>query len=162
MLFRSRVVPVQLTAVHIPAALDRPELVTRVGPNRVAIGDDVRWAAPLAQMMRRVLAQDLLARLPAGSFVLPDAPAPAGTRSLVVTVLDFDADSSGALKLQAGWALAAPHATSAAASRATTLTAHAASGAADDQAAALSRVMAAFADDIAAELLRAPDSTAGR
>lgn len=148
------VAPVQLTAVRIPAVLDRPEVVTRVAPNRLAVADDDRWAAPLAQMMRSVLAQDLLGRLPAGSFVLPDAPAPAGTQSLVVTILALDADSNGMLSLQAGWTLSAPRTTPAPAPHAITLTAQGASGAANDQAAALSRILAALADDIASALAR--------
>ncbi|PMS11649.1 membrane integrity-associated transporter subunit PqiC [Trinickia caryophylli] len=148
--------PVQLTAVHIPAMLDRPEVVTRVAPNRLDVADDDRWAAPLAQMMRSVLAQDLLGRLPSGSFVLPDAPVPAGTHSLVVTVLALDADSNGRLSLQAGWSLSAPHATPSSSSspHAVTLTAQGTGGGANDQAAALSRILAALADDIASALAR--------
>lgn len=99
------IAPVQLTAVHLPAVLDRPEVVMLAAPNRLIVDDDDRWGAPLAQMMRSTLAQDLLTRLPAGSFVLPDAPAPAGTRTLVVTVLDCEADANGKLTMQAEWSL---------------------------------------------------------
>jgi uncharacterized lipoprotein YmbA len=103
--------PIQLTAVHIPAVLDRLEVVSLAAPNRLTIDDNDRWGAPLAQMMRGTLAQDLLTRLPAGSFVVPDAPAPSGTRKLVVTVLDAtaDTDANATLTLQAEWTLLAAH-----------------------------------------------------
>jgi uncharacterized protein len=101
--------PVQLTAVHIPAELDRPEVVMQASPNRLAIGENDRWGASLGQMMRRTLAQDLMARLPAGSFCFPDAPAPAGARTLVVTVLDAEGREGGSLTMQTSWTLMAGH-----------------------------------------------------
>ena len=144
--------PVQLSAVHIPAVLDRPEVVTQIAPNRLAIDDNDRWGAPLALMMRSTLAQDLLPRLPAGAFVFPDAPAPAGTRTLVVTVLDCNASAGGTLTLQVAWTLLSGQPAR------TTLTQQAALSAqleghdAAAQAAALSRVLGELADRIAASI----------
>lgn len=141
--------PVQLSAVHIPAVLDRPEVVAQTAPNRLAIDDNDRWGAPLGQMMRSTLAQDLLPRLPAGAFIFPDAPAPAGTRTLVVTVLDCNANPGGTLTLQVAWTLLSGQPAR------TTLTQHAALSAqleghdAAAQAAALSRVLGELADRIA-------------
>src|SRR6202042_1194153 len=59
------------TAVRVePPALapelDRPELVTRSGANRVHVAGLERWAAPLPGQIRRVLSDDLAARLPPG------------------------------------------------------------------------------------------------
>lgn len=144
--------PVQLTAVHIPAVLDRPEVVTRVTANRLAIEDRDRWAAPLAEMMRRTLAQDLSARLPAGVFVFPDAPAPPNTRGLVLTVLDLTANADGALSMQTSWTLAAGHPARALITQQATLTAQASGGDAAAQAAALSRMLGELADRIAASV----------
>lgn len=144
--------PVQLSAVHIPAVLDRPEVVTRIAPNRLAVGDNDRWGAPLGQMMRNVLAQDLYARLPAGSFVFPDAPAPADTRKLVVTVLDVDADPSGALTMQAAWTLMAGRSAQPVLTRQTTLATQGLGTGAAGQAAALSRAMGELADQISASI----------
>jgi hypothetical protein len=45
--------------VTVPAYLDRAAMVTRIGPNRVRINDDQRWAAPLQDEILRVLAADL-------------------------------------------------------------------------------------------------------
>ncbi|MEW9584995.1 membrane integrity-associated transporter subunit PqiC [Paraburkholderia sp. DGU8] len=141
--------PIQLTAVHIPAELDRPEVVTQVSPNRLAVDETDRWGAPLAQMMRRTLAQNLMTRLPAGSFILPDAPAPADTRTLVVTVLNSEADASGKLTLQAAWTLLAGHPSRTTLTRETTLSSTMSERDAAGQAAALSDVLGQLADQIA-------------
>ncbi|MEX3936659.1 membrane integrity-associated transporter subunit PqiC [Paraburkholderia phymatum] len=144
--------PVQLTAVHIPAVLDRPEVVTLASRNRLTIHDSERWGAPFAQLMRRTLAQDLLTRLPAGSFVFPDAPAPPDTRTLVVTVLDCEADASGRLTLQAAWTLLSGHPAHVTLTRQATLVSGIAGHDAEAQAAAMSRVLGELADGIAASI----------
>jgi uncharacterized lipoprotein YmbA len=145
--------PVQLTAVHIPAVLDRPEVVTLASRNRLTIHDGDRWGAPFAQLMRRTLAQDLVTRLPSGSFVFPDAPAPPDTRTLVVTVLDCEADASGTLRLQAAWTLLSGHPAHVTLTQQATLETGIAGHDAEAQAAAMSRVLGELADDIAASVI---------
>ena len=149
----TRLQPVQLTAVHIPAELDRPELVTQTSANQLAIHENERWGAPLGQMMRRTLAQDLLARLPAGSFVLPDAPAPPDTRRLVVTVLNAEAGASGTLALQASWTLLSGPSSHTVLTQQVSLTSDMAGGDATAQAAALSHLLGQLADRISASIL---------
>ncbi|ACC74340.1 PqiC family protein [Paraburkholderia phymatum] len=152
LLATTRIAPVQLTAVHIPTVLDRPEVVTQVSPNRLTVDDRNHWGAPLAQMMRGTLAQDLTMRLPAGAFVFPDAPAPPDTRTLVVTVLDAEADTK-TMTFQAGWTLLSgqpPHVTL---TREVTLTSTLTSRDAAEQAAALSRILGELADRIVASIV---------
>ncbi|WP_404842404.1 PqiC family protein [Burkholderia vietnamiensis] len=144
--------PVQLTAVHVPAELDRPEVVVQRSANRVWIDEGARWAGPLDRMMRRTLAQDLLTRLPMGAVVLPDAPRPPDTRTLVVTVLDVHADDGGTLTLEAAWTVLAGRPERVSASRETTLTASLTQHGAAAQAAALSAILGRLADQIAAGL----------
>ena len=43
----------------IPAAVDRAQFVVQIAPNRVAIDDFNRWAAPLNESIARVVAGDL-------------------------------------------------------------------------------------------------------
>ncbi|WP_414696412.1 PqiC family protein [Paraburkholderia sp.] len=143
----------QLTAVHIPAELDRLEVVTQPSPNRLAIDGTDRWGAPLAQMMRRTLAQDLMTRLPSGAFIVPDAPAPPDTRTLVVTVLDSQADASGTLTLQAAWTLLAGRPARAILTQQATLTSAMTARDAPAQAAALSRILGQLADQIATRIV---------
>ncbi|WP_269501629.1 PqiC family protein [Burkholderia sp. IMCC1007] len=146
------VAPVQLTAVHIPAELDRLEVVTQFSANRLAIDDGARWGAPLGPMMRQTLAQDLLTRLPGGAFVLPDAPRPPDTRTLVVTVLAARPDANGVLTFDVAWTVLSGRPARVTLSRETTLTSQMADRDAAAQAAALSRILGQLADQIVGSL----------
>jgi uncharacterized lipoprotein YmbA len=150
---RAPAAPVQLDAVHVPATVDRPELVTEIGPGRVRVSGQDRWAAPLGEMMRRVLAQDLASRLPQGAFVFPDAPRPAGTRGLVVTVLQLTATPDGRVDLQANWSVLDAGSSRAGGGDNLRLSATAGPGS-DGQAQALSAVLRQLADRNAASLQR--------
>lgn len=98
------VAPIRVDVVHVPLALDRLEVVERTGVNRVTVHDFDRWSAPLGNMIRRTLTQDLVARLPQGSVLFPDAPKPAGTRALVVDILDLQRVDTGWL-LDVSWTM---------------------------------------------------------
>jgi len=93
----------------LPPEIDRPELVTRSGPNRVHVAGSQRWAAPLRGQIRRVFSDDLAARLPAGLVADPDEPATnEPRRTLTITIEELFGDDSCAVTLRAGWSLAAP------------------------------------------------------
>jgi uncharacterized protein len=97
-------VTIGLGPVAIPSYLDRPQLVTRVGPNEVRLAPLARWAEPLREGFVRVLQQDLLIASGARQVVLH--PWPVSTRmDLVVTidVLRFEADTSGNAEIVARW-----------------------------------------------------------
>ena len=149
----TRLQPVQLTAVHIPAELDRPEVVTQSAANQLTVHETDRWGAPLGQMMRRTLAQDLLARLPAQSFILPDAPAPPSTRTLVVTVLSIQTDAQGSLGMQVAWTLMAGQPSRQILTQETTLSSKTAGREAAGQAEAMSQMLGQLADRMAASLV---------
>lgn len=97
--------PVQLAAVHIPPSLDRRQMVRMTNENSVQISETDRWSAPFDEMVRNVLSQDLAALLPKGKVILPEAPAPRGAGTLVVTIAQFGPDASGEVKLNGSWAL---------------------------------------------------------
>lgn len=144
--------PVQLGAVRVPAALDRPEVVAQDAAHRLTVREDDHWGAPLAQMIRRALAQDLLARLPAGTFVLPEAPAPDGARGIVVSVLDLRAGTDGRLTLEGSWTLTAGPSAKAVMTQDVSLSEPMASRDSAAIADAMSRVLGHLADRIAASL----------
>jgi uncharacterized lipoprotein YmbA len=50
---------VAIGPVTLPDVVDRPQLVLRVGENRVAIAEQHRWAEPLKSEIPRVLAENL-------------------------------------------------------------------------------------------------------
>jgi hypothetical protein len=46
-------------AVSVPAAVDQPQFVVQVAPNRVEVDEFNRWAAPLNDSIARAVAGDL-------------------------------------------------------------------------------------------------------
>ena len=99
---------VALGRVSLPGALDRPQIARRKAGNEIVFSEEERWAGPLDDMVRRVLADDLAARLPAGvSLIESAATTPPGV-TLAVEVSRFDADESGAVTLTARWETLGP------------------------------------------------------
>jgi uncharacterized lipoprotein YmbA len=90
-----------VATVHLPGVTDRPHLVTRTGPQTVDIKEFDRWAEPLDQMVPRILAQDLTARLG-----LPDGAKP--IRRLFVSIDEFMGSTDGTAHLTGRWWLLAP------------------------------------------------------
>ena len=64
-------VPVTVGRVELPGTLDRLSIVTRGDRNQVSVSDQDRWAAPLDELVRRALTDDLRMRLPRRSPVQP-------------------------------------------------------------------------------------------
>jgi uncharacterized protein len=102
-------IPLRLARVTLPGELDRVQLVRRIDSTRLQIDDQDRWAAPLDEMVRRVLSADLAARLPANSVQDANESA-AGERpqALAVDIHEFYADRNCAVTLQATWVLTPP------------------------------------------------------
>ena len=83
--------------VSIPGELDRPEIVRKVGPNQLNIAGSDRWAAPLDEIIRRVLAEDIARRVP-GAAGEPQRP-------VSVDIHEFYGDGSCNVTLRAVWTL---------------------------------------------------------
>jgi uncharacterized lipoprotein YmbA len=97
--------PLQIFHVSIPAVLDRDSLVEWTRSGELKMSDSSRWAAPLDEMIRDVLAADLRHKLP-GLVLLPGDPAEAGeTRGIVVNVRHFAPDESQHVVMLADWSL---------------------------------------------------------
>ena len=99
--------PVRVDAVHIPPVLDRPELVRETTAHEIAVSDFAHWSAPLGELARRTLTQDLLSRLPQGAVTFPDAPKPPNGRGIVIDVLALGHDADGSAVMDASWTLTA-------------------------------------------------------
>ena len=104
----ANIAPIQITAVHVPLAIDRLEVVRHDAADRVKVLDFDRWSAPPGDLLRRALTQDLVAQLPPGSVVFPDSPAPAATRRIVVDVLDLR-QTGDRYAIQLSWAMTTPN-----------------------------------------------------
>lgn len=91
-------------AVSLPAYLDRPQIVTREGANRVAVAEFDQWAEPLEITFQRVLGENLSSRLGIDLVVsLPSRRNLPLDRQIEVEVTRFDADEAGQIVLDAGW-----------------------------------------------------------
>jgi uncharacterized protein len=141
-------IPVRVEAVAIAPELDRPEIVSRIGPNRVHVAGSDRWAAPLAEQVRRVLSNDLSARLPPESVADPNEPSTKDPRRLLTVAIDeFYGDDGCAVSLRASWALTIPNASTQRGSEQVQVPASA--PCAGDQAGQMSRALGMLADRIA-------------
>ena len=144
--------PVRVAAVHIAPALDRLQIVRESAPGRIEIASRQRWDAPLDEMLRTVLTQDLLRRLPGRRVLLPQQPAPAATQEIVLDVLHFAADAAGTVRLSGSWTLLKSGTDAPVSSERVELTDTASPNDYAGQALAMSRLVGQLADAIAARL----------
>lgn len=141
---------VQLRAVHIPAAMDRMEILRELAPGQSQVRESDHWAAPLGQAARQALTEDLLARLPPGIVIFPNIPRPAGAAELSVDILAFRV-TGGVAVMDVSWNLDVPSETSHAPGSTQQLHLRMAAGSdgAADTAQAFSALLAQLADRIA-------------
>ncbi len=81
------------------------EILRPSAAGTLQISDFDHWAAPLAQMARQTLSDDLDLRLPSGSVIYPRLPKPSGALGVNVDILDFNIVASQA-SMRASWMIA--------------------------------------------------------
>lgn len=142
-----------LGPITTPDYLDRPEIVTRTGPNELHLSENDRWAEPLGVGFAHVLARDLAARLSAAQIhSFPWYNSTPINYQVEIQVHHFETDSSGRSELVAHWAIVNGRTHDIIDSASTTL---ARSGSPGDTAvgvAALSQILGEFSDQIATRL----------
>lgn len=144
-------IPIRVERVTIPGELDRLELVRRSTSNRLQIAAFDLWAAPLEDMIRRVVADDLAARFAPGTMASVNEPAIGDPRRhLYIDVQEFSGDEHSTVTLHAAWLLQTPNAASLRGTEEVAV--EAGNATADALAAAMSRALAGFADRIAMAL----------
>ncbi len=109
--------------IMIADYLDRPQIVTRIGANELALAEFDRWGGSLQQNVATVLAENLSALLAADHIaVVPwDRSGPLAYR-LAVDVTRFDATPGQSVRLRALWTLSGPDGTSAEVTRESNVT----------------------------------------
>lgn len=138
-------IPIRVEPVAIAPELDRSEIVSRIGPNRVHVAGSDRWAAPLPEQIRQVLSDDLSARLPPASVADPNEPNTKDSRrSLTIAISEFYSDDICAVTLRASWSLSNPQAASQHGTEHVRVPPSVPCG--GEQAAAMSRALGALAD----------------
>jgi hypothetical protein len=147
--------PVQVDAVYIPATIDRNAVVRLTGSNTLSIDDQDHWGAPLGEMTRNVLSQDLAKRLPASSVIMPNAPSSPNTGHIVVDIATFREEPHGRITLKGSWTLLKGDPAKPVLTRDIDLECNASASDADEQAAAMSQLVGQLSDRIASDLAAA-------
>jgi uncharacterized protein len=94
----------RVDTLNVPAGWDRMEILNLSAAGTLQINDFDHWAAPLAQMARQTLSEDLDQRLPSGSVIYPRLPAPIGALGVNIDILDFNIVASQA-SMRASWTI---------------------------------------------------------
>lgn len=93
-----------LGPINLPGYLDHNEMVTRVGPNQLDLSPTDRWAEPVDQNFKNVLARNLGQLI--GTDQIVQFPWYSNAKldyKIELNVTRFDADQSGLVTLNAKW-----------------------------------------------------------
>ena len=144
---------VELRRIGLPGYLDRPEIVRSNADYRLRIPSSERWGEPLGDMIGRVLAEDLNARMPgAAVFTALGAISSVPDAVVEIDIQRFDAGASNEITLLAQVAVASESRRNRAPAQTIRLAAQAAGPKTGDLVAAMSAVLGQLADRIAAQL----------
>jgi uncharacterized lipoprotein YmbA len=94
----------RVDTLNVPAGWDRMEILSPSAAGTLQINDFDHWAAPLAQMARQTLSDDLDRRLPPGSVIYPRLPKPIAWLGVDIDILDFNIAASQA-SMRASWTI---------------------------------------------------------
>ncbi len=101
---RERCVSIGVGPVRVADYLDRPQIVTRLTPNEVRLGEFDQWAEPLEQNISRVLADNLSALLCTKMVVVfPWRGAVSVDYQIEVEILRLDGNLGGSATLEVQW-----------------------------------------------------------
>ncbi|RKE39456.1 hypothetical protein B0G76_5880 [Paraburkholderia sp. BL23I1N1] len=148
-------VPISIVVgpVTLPELIDRPQMVTRVSPNEVALNEFARWGEPLKSGIPRALAGDLAQLLGTGNVSVFPQTVGMSTWQVRVDILRFDVTPGEAVTVEALWTVRPPKQAAQLTGR--TLAREPLNGQGYDAiAAAHSRALAAVSRDIAAAIER--------
>jgi uncharacterized lipoprotein YmbA len=89
--------------VSIPSAVDRPQFVVQVAPNRVEIDEFSRWVAPLDEAIARAIAANLATLLGTPDVSAAPLATSGSTFRVAVDVQRFDSLLGESVALDAAW-----------------------------------------------------------
>ncbi|QLH40097.1 MAG: membrane integrity-associated transporter subunit PqiC [Defluviicoccus sp.] len=151
---------VALGPVQMPDYLDRPQIVVRETDYRLHLATTDVWAAPLSDMVPRVLIDDLSRRLPGTRVVgFPQVSGPNFEYRVSVDITRFDVDAEGTATLAARWQIYPAASTRAVVVEDSTAERRSSESGYPAAVAALSGTLADLSDRIAQTLITLPVST---
>lgn len=136
--------------VTLPDYTDRPEIVTRISPNKLSLGEFDRWAEPLVDGFPRILMENLATLLCADPITLFPSRGPTQIDYRVeVEVLRLDGTLGESASLIARWIIIDEKETRVLTTRKSNLSSPAQGGDYDALVSAQSRTIAALSREIA-------------
>lgn len=139
-----------LGPVSIPQYLDRPQIVTRDGPNRFEIAEFDRWAGALKDNLSRTLAEDLTRLIPSARISThPWRRATPVDFQIPVDVVRMDGELGKEVVLIAQWQILSADGSTQLLSRRSSFSEAVAGQGYEEMVAAQSRAVAALAREIA-------------
>ena len=142
--------------ISLPELLNRPQIITRTGPNRVRVADFSQWAEPLEKGIPRVLSENL-ARL-TGTDRVSVYPWPSQMEidlMVEIAIIRFEGDRNGEVSLVARWRLVRADGSEAFPLQGSSYAESAADRSTEAMVAAMSRTLASLSRDIAAAIATA-------
>jgi hypothetical protein len=94
---------VMVGPVSVPAAVDRPEFVVQVAPNRVDVDEFNRWASPLNDAIAQAVAGDLVKLLGTPNVAVAPLANFAPAYRVTIDVQRFDSMPGQAALVEAVW-----------------------------------------------------------
>jgi len=143
--------------VRFPEFLDRPQIVSRSGPNRLALDEFHRWGGSLQDDFLRVLGENLGQLLGTSRILVEPAEArfPLDFR-VIADVLSFEGSAAGEVVFKVRWAVLDPYLEQALVVKENSYRSRASADDPEAMIAALSETVAAFSRDLADQLRGLP------
>jgi len=139
--------------IRLPERLNRPQIVTRSGPNEVRADDYAQWAEALEKSVPRVLSENLAKRTGTDQVFVSPWPSPIESDlRLEGSILEFEGDREGKVSLVVRWRWVRADGSEAQPLRASGYVVTAADSSTEALVAAMSQALGALSDDLAAAL----------
>lgn len=94
-----------LGPIDLPEYLERPQIVTRAGDNRLRVDEFNRWGGPLDQEVDRVLSQQVGQRLGTRVYSYPSRVVSDVDYRIAIDFRRFDGELGGEVALDAAWSV---------------------------------------------------------
>jgi uncharacterized lipoprotein YmbA len=94
-----------LGPIKLPPYLDRPEIVTRMAPNRLELSKEDRWGESIQNGFTRAMERDLAAQAGAAVIVFPWYSTVHIAMQVQIDVSRFETDAQGTATLSAKWTI---------------------------------------------------------
>lgn len=101
-----KMLSLEIVSLHLPQYLEKPQIVTRKGENRLEMAEYHQWGGNLRKNMIRVIAQNMSQLLGTPNVAMaPFRPRTNTDFRIEVEVMKFEPDNRGQVKFSAQWRL---------------------------------------------------------